>query len=167
MFQFFKRKKIEIPIVSRYQKTVIAFRDIQTAEMKRVYSSDMTLLSMSPIKKDIISYISLLDRLTIHLSSNAHIGEYLLNDKHEDVLIRDFFVDTEGYAIDPIESTNRLIKSACQFINTYEKKESLTDKDYITEKNLHICYKVIVNLEFIAKILNEITTPEIYVKDFK
>lgn len=164
MFSFFKKRKIEIPIVSRYKRIVNMFSNVIALNMKRVYSSDMTVLTFVPLKKDIQSYTKLLETISRNLDNNTPIGEYNFSKELEEVSLSEFYIDSESYQLDPVIETERFIKASISFITIYESKEELAEKSFVIEKNLRLTYNVIVNLEFLAKLFNAVSSPIVNLK---
>lgn len=140
-FSFFKK--------SKYYSTLQKLDLITMLEIKHVFSSDMTILSVNPVYSKINTYNSRIKYFINCLKSDTNISTNLLSTTSEEVNLISFFTDENKNLLNINNNLNIFIQYSKELINLIEiidKKESRTFNE---NKNYNHCNIIINNIDLV------------------
>lgn len=140
------------PPVTTEKKLIKQFRELDTRFLENTFSSDMSFFSIDSVKTTIVEYTDLLLLLAEKLEYHRSIGSFLVADKPQSVLFRNFFLDkTKKYFLNPQESFQNFVSSIDHFLECYEKIDLDINRSDLDLKNMSMVSLIISNLSSILK----------------
>lgn len=142
--------KKEEPKLTELQSLANSYKQIKPESLKRVFSSDNSILQISVCCNDIIEYTRILNSLYDWLNVDKIIPSYILPKNVNIVYLREFYTVNNSF-VDPIKTTKDFVDSAIKFLELYDAKEKLNNKTFELEKNLLVTSIVVRNLGILIK----------------
>lgn len=140
IFNIFKNKKAEESVI---KKQIRKFDKLKLKDTYIVHSSVCSINKVLTLETNIVKYINLLKGAINEINNNSiSLGMYMNKQLHE-VTISQFFIN-DGRYIDVNLYLEEFNKLCIEFLNLYDEKNSIINKDFYTEKNLNL-YSVVVN----------------------
>ncbi len=140
IFNIFRNKETEESVI---KKQIRKFEKLQLKNTYIVHSSVCSVIKISSLEINIVNYINLLKGAINEINNNSiSLGMYM-NRQLQEVTISQFFIYNGKY-IDTKLYLEEFNKVCIEFLNLYEEKNSITNKDFNTEKNLNL-YSIVVN----------------------
>lgn len=158
MLTFLKNlvKKKPQPIVSKLEETAIKYETLKPLSLSRVFSSDMSIISMPVCVGNIKSYNILLKKLIAHFENGYEIRLYDLPTSTKPTSMRDFFIDEKQNYIDPQSVFYEFTQNASTLLRLYQKTESLAEISIDNQANLRKTSVIIGNLIILIDPFNTI-----------
>lgn len=148
MLNFLKSlvKKKPQPIVSKLEQTAIKYETLKPIGLSKVFSSDMSIISIPVCLSNISIYNKLLKRLIAAFENGEEIRMYDLPTSTKLTSLRDFFIDEKQNYIDPQSVFYEFTHNAFTLLRLYEKTESIAATSITNQANLRKTSVVIGNL---------------------
>lgn len=134
-----------------FQKTRLTLLRIEPASMSKVLSFDMALVRLHTVVTSISKYTKLLDTISGAILDDKQLSPLNLPQSVEEIYLRDFFQDAEGYFIPPVSGIKVFVDSCIRFVDIYEEKERLAEKSFALERNLRLTQRILSNIAVIAE----------------
>lgn len=142
--------KKEEPKLTELQVLANSYKQIKPESLKKVFSSDNSILQISVCCNDIVEYTKVLSTLYDKLHEDKIIPSYLLPSNVSIVYLRDFYTVNNSF-VDPIKTTKDFVTIVIKFLELYDLKEKSNNKTFELEKNLLITSIVVRNLGILIK----------------
>lgn len=153
MFLTWFRKKV-IPKPTIYSLAIADFQAVLESPRKTAYSSDISVISLETLEKNIIDYTTLLETLGSLLENDGQIQTHLVAKLQKRVYLWEFFQTPNGcYLDDEDKALTDFISAAIKFLKVYEEKENFIPQNFLTERNLRVSQHFVTNLINIVKTL--------------
>lgn len=148
LLSFFTSNKKELSIS---EKTIKDFNRLKVVDSSIIYSSDMSVYKISSLCGNIIDYTFFIKGIINDITINNLIITQCKDKKEKEVSVYNFFLDGNNNYINVIKQLDNFDKICIEFLTLYEEKNSITNKDFITEKNLYLSSNIVNNVSYICK----------------
>lgn len=139
---------------SKFDTAITALSSIQTNQLSRMYSSDMSLSTVSVFYPNIVAYLEALNRINSAFENHTLLAPYAIKGELRDVYVSEFFLDKSGKYFDSVALIgDEFIAAACQCLVLYQECERLSvndDSDPRIVRTLQISHQVVVNVMSLA-----------------
>lgn len=139
-------KKKEKPRVSEIDTIVIGYKTLELSSLRKVFSSDMSIIQINVYKSSIEEYSSYLRSMINAFEEEKQLATFQALSEVKSVYIRDFFVGSSNQNLKPVESMQVFIELVARFLDIYQSAERSANKSFIIEKNLHLTSGAVTNL---------------------
>lgn len=158
MLTFLKNlvKKKPQPIVSKLSQIAAKYETLKPVGLSRVFSSDMSIISIPVCVENIKSYNALLKRLVNAFENDEEIRIYDLPYSAKLTSMRDFFIDEKQNYIEPQSAFSEFTEYASTLLRHYDRVESNQNKSITNQVNLRKTSVVITNLITLIEYFNTI-----------
>lgn len=158
MLTFLKNlvKKKPQTIVSKLEETAIKYETLKPSSLSKVFSSDMSIISMPVCVGNIKGYHNLLKKLIVAFENRYEIRMYDLPTSTRPTSMRDFFIDEQQNYIHPQSIFEEFTQSASILLRLYHKTQSIAEPSIADQVNLRKTSLVIGNLITLIEFFNSI-----------
>jgi hypothetical protein len=116
------------------EKTTELIRKLKNTDYAFVYSSDLALISLSVVKKNISDYLNYLRRINRKLSTGEEIYLRSLTTEHFQIRLPDWFT-VNGMFTKPSEQMILFLEEVEIFMDLYKKHDRMLNRTYNQEHN--------------------------------
>jgi hypothetical protein len=116
------------------EKTTELIRKLKNTDYAFVYSSDLALMSLSVVKKNISDYLNYLRSINRKLSSGEEIYLRSLPSEHFQIRLPDWFT-VNGMFTKPSEQMTLFLEEVEIFMDLYKKHDRMLNRTYTEDHN--------------------------------
>lgn len=146
--------------LTRYQEAIVRFKQIDPMDLKTVFSSDNSIITINTCIASIDEYTAYIESHVLGHESGTTIPIKKTGGATETIVLREFFVSTNGYYLDPVESIARFIEASCKLLYLYEDSISQQNKTFLISNNIFTSEYMVSNLCTIAgELINGLKGP--------
>jgi len=143
---------------TQQEKTTKLIRKLKNLDYGFVYSSDLALVRLNLVKKNISDYISYLRKINRMLSGNDEIYPNSISSIRYQIQLPDWFIVKGGF-INPNEQMVLFLEEIESFMDIYNKLDNNHARTYNQDHNLkivgNICGDLLLFMKDIENVWNQ------------